>query len=95
MMALLGQKRRDWRVLYAPCSGKTQWTDGETRTSEGMDKGTALNYMAIFDDAVCIEKIKGRGKGKKIYKNRKSIRQSAWEFLQQDLLQKLIDALDK
>lgn len=80
-MGLLGQRKRDWRVLYAPCSGKTQFTDGVMRTSEGMDKATALGYMAIFNDAVCIEKIKGRGKGKKIYKNRKSIRQRLMEAL--------------
>ena len=59
---------KEWRVLYDP-GGKLRFIGPQK--SIAMYKSVALDYMEIFNDAVCIEKIRGRGKGKKIYKKRK------------------------
>lgn len=72
-MGLLGQRKRDWRIVYAPCSGKTKFYNDEesaARYSEGMDKRTALKYLGLFYDAVYIEKIKGFRAGRRISKKR-------------------------
>ena len=72
-MGLLGQRKTDWRILFTPSMGKTRFYSDDqqsARYGNEMDKRTALNYLEEFDDAVCIEKIRGFRKGRKIYKKR-------------------------
>lgn len=66
-----GNLWRDWRLVYAPCMGKTRFYDPDEwaiRHSDHLDKRTALKYLEVFDDAVCIEKVRGFRKGREIYK---------------------------
>lgn len=66
-----GKLGRDWRILYAPSLGKTKFYgpyERAVRHSSHLNKRTALKYLEMFDDAVCIEKVRGFRKGRKIYK---------------------------
>lgn len=68
-----GKLKRDWRLVYAPDMGKTKFYSPDEwaiRHSDRLDKHTALKYLEVFDDAVCIEKIRGFRKGRKIYRKR-------------------------
>lgn len=68
MFNLLTRQRKAWRIVFAPCHGKTKFYDPverKMRTSL-LDKRTAIRYLEMFDDAVYIEKVRGFRKGRKI-----------------------------